>query len=345
MNWINQLARPEIVAMKAYKSARSLVTKSCYFLDANENPFDDPNRYNRYPKQQPNELLLAFSNLYQVDAKNLLITRGSDEGIDILIRTFCRAYQDQILFCPPTYGMYEISAQIQGISCIKVPSKPNNFDIKLDTIIKEIQPTTKLIFLCSPNNPTGNLLNKNDIYVLCKQLKEKALIVIDEAYIEFSSQKSLCQDIKEFPNLIVLRTLSKAYGLAGMRSGALIAHEEIIQLLRKVLAPYPIPQATIQIVLNTLQAENIAKKQREIDLIKNEREKIINYLNHKDGEHTVFNSETNFILMRTRFYQEIYDEALKKGVVLRIREPNAIRISVGTPEQNQMLMEILDDAL
>ncbi len=345
MSWINKLARPEIVELKAYESARSLVTNGNHFLDANENPFDDQNYFNRYPKQQPDELLSAFENLYQVNKNNLLITRGSDEAIDILIRTFCSAYQDQILICPPTYGMYEISAQIQGVGCNKIPLKAEYFELDVNAIINAWQPNTKLIFLCSPNNPTGNLLNKHDIFTLCKTLEQKALIVVDEAYIEFSSQKSLCHDIEQFSNLIVLRTLSKAYGLAGIRCGAIIANDDIIQLLKKVLAPYPISKAIIEIVLNVLTGNSIVGKQQEIKLIQFERDKLIQYVQDKKGKHIIFNSEANFLLVKTERYQQIYNQALDKGIVLRIREPNAIRISVGTPAQNQLLMEILEHAL
>lgn len=344
MSWINQLARQDIVALKAYESARSLVTSSKHFLDANENPFDDENGFNRYPKQQPTELVNKLANLYQVNPNHLLVTRGSDEGIDILIRTFCLAYQDAILCCPPTYGMYEISAQIQGVACHKVLLKQDDFSLDLEAILNAWQSKYKIIFLCSPNNPTGNLLNQNDIFALCEKLKEQALIVVDEAYIEFSSQQSLSTAIEQYSNLVVLRTLSKAYGLAGMRCGALIAHEDIIALVKKVLAPYPIPQATVQVVSAMLQPELIIQKKQQVMLIKNEREKLLEFLKNKKNKCHVFDSDTNFILIKTSAYKNIYQQALKNGIVLRVRDPEYLRISIGTTEQNQLLMEILTNA-
>lgn len=343
-NNITKLARNCIINMAAYRSARSEMQTGSVWLDANENPNPD-SIYNRYPEPQPAALLSLLAKIYEVQEEQLLMTRGSDEGIDLLLRLFCEAKQDNILICPPTYGMYQISATIQGAGVKTVPLiKEKNFALDVPAILNTWQPDIKLIFLCSPNNPTGNLLATEDILQLCAELAGKAVIVVDEAYIEFAKTKSISQYINQYPNLVVLRTLSKAYGMAGLRCGVTIANGEVINLLKKIIAPYPIAQPVAELVYARLNA-----MQDNLDVILTEREKLISFLRSLSNVNYVWQSQANFILFAANNAKQIFNDCLQKGIVLRDRSreyslENCIRISVGTPVENQLVMEALSNA-
>jgi histidinol-phosphate aminotransferase len=342
-NELLALARPELVAMSAYRSARSEATQGEIWLDANENPWHDA-CYNRYPEPQPYALISHLSGLYAVKPEQLLLTRGSDEGIDLLVRLFCRAIQEQVMICPPTYGMYKIAATIQGAGVIEIPLlKQQNFALDLTTMLTVWQPSIKLIFLCSPNNPTGNLLAAADILTLCKKLAGKSIIIVDEAYVEFATHASLTSCLPAYPNLVVLRTLSKAYGLAGLRCGATIAHTSIIQLLKKIIAPYPIPQPIATMACQQISIDHVAK---QLTILKQERERLFYFLSSLTLVKKVWPSEANFLLFEAMNAKVLLDTCLRNGIVLRNRSDqynltDCIRITIGSPDQNTLLMEVL----
>jgi histidinol-phosphate aminotransferase len=344
-NKLLSLARQDIVAMSAYRSARSEAAKGSIWLDANESPWNDT-QYNRYPEPQPSSLVANLSLIYGVKSAQILVTRGSDEGIDLLIRLFCQAGQDQIMLCPPTYGMYKVAATIQGAGIIEIPLlKAENFSLNVIDILQAWQPSIKLIFLCSPNNPTGNLLVTSDILLLCQKLHEKSIIVVDEAYIEFSLSDTLVKHIDDYPNLIVLRTLSKAYGLAGIRCGTTIANPCIIQLLKKIIAPYPISTPIIDIAYQQLCVGDVRKK---IQIILQEREKLTAFLSKATFVKKTWESKANFILFEVLEKTKILETCLKNGIVIRDRSneynlSNCLRVTIGTPSENKFLMEILSN--
>jgi len=345
-NKVAALARPEIVAMKAFSSARSEAVKGDIWLDANENPWGD-GLYNRYPEPQPDALVSKLAALYRIHEDNLLVTRGSDEGIDLLIRLFCRAEQDQVMIFPPTYGMYSVAATIQGAGIVEVPLiKSQGFSLDILTIFKVWQPSIKLLFLCSPNNPTGNSIPMTDILTLCKKMNNQSLIVVDEAYIEFSGNESIIEYLNDYPNLIVLRTLSKAYGLASIRCGITIAHPTIVQLLKKIIAPYPIAKPIVNIVSNQLCLNEM---HRQIKKINDEKEKLFKFLSQMPWVKTVWKSDANFLLFEVVDAKKIINLCLNYGIVLRNRSAdyqlnNCIRVTMGLESENKFLMEVLNRA-
>jgi histidinol-phosphate aminotransferase len=344
---ITSLARPEIVAMQAYSSARREADVGEIWLNANENPFSDECEFNRYPDPQPAALRARLAEMYQVAANELLITRGSDEAIDILLRTFCRAGQDAIVTTAPSYGMYAISAQIQAAKLMQSSLlMARNFALDLPQLQSFVDQPVKLIFLCSPNNPTGNVIERTAILQLCQHYQNKAIIVVDEAYLEFSAALSLAASIKQFPNLVVLRTLSKAYGLAALRCGSVLAHADLIALLAKVLAPYPIPAPVADAALASLQVDKLAVIQAHIASICQQRQRLTDFLNHCSFVEKVWPSAANFILIKVNCATQLLQVCAKFGIILRNRSKehqldNCVRISIGTPKENDRLIEVL----
>ncbi len=342
-NKLFALARPEIVAMSAYRSARSEAATGSIWLDANENPWND-GQYNRYPDPQPYSLVANLATVYGVKPDQILVTRGSDEGIDLLLRLFCRAGQDEIMICPPTYGMYKVAATIQGASVVEIPLlKEQNFSLNSANILEVWRPSIKLVFLCSPNNPTGNLLAVQDILSICKKLDKKSIIIVDEAYIEFSSSDSLVNYLNDYPNLVILRTLSKAYGLAGIRCGVTIANPGIIQLLKKIIAPYPIPKPIVSIASKQLSLNGI---ESQIKIIYQERDRLFFFLSNLPFVKKVWKSDANFLLFEVENSKMIMDACISNGIVLRDRSSeynlnNCIRVTIGDPNENTFLMEVL----
>ena len=247
------LARPEIRALKPYASARALADAAGILLNANESPWppagDEGLALNRYPDPQPAELKQRLADLYGTGTENLLVTRGSDEGIDLLLRVFCRPGTDRVLVCPPCFGMYALSARVQGAEVVEAPlvDLGETFDLAPD--LEEKSAGCRIIFLCSPNNPTGNVIDAERVAALAEAQAGEGLVVVDEAYVEFAPETSMLRLLERHPNLVLLRTLSKAHGLAGCRLGSVIAHPEIIGLLRRIIAPYPLPTPTVRIAL------------------------------------------------------------------------------------------------
>jgi histidinol-phosphate aminotransferase len=348
-SWVNSLARPEIVALKPYEHAawEPGVTR----LHANELPWrgaDDASiaGLNRYPEPQARALIERLARLYAVAPEQLLICRGSDEAIDLLTRAFCAAQRDAILICPPTFGMYATAARIQGAPLITVPLlAERGFELDPEAVLSHYcLAQVKLVFLCSPNNPTGNLLGEQAILAVADGLAGRALLVVDEAYIEFSQRASLAALIAQRPHLAVLRTLSKAHGLAGARLGTLIADPEVIALLRKLIAPYAVPQVILEAVTQLLSAEHLRRLPTRIGRIRSERSRLHQALAALAGVSAVLPSEANFLL--ARFVDPAAALARARAAQLLVRDlralaglDDALRITVGTPEQNDRLLE------
>jgi histidinol-phosphate aminotransferase len=346
------LMRPEIVKLQAYSSARSELAQmqgNFTWLDANENPWEpfpglpETKSYNRYPDPQPESLLNSFSQLYDVPKDCLLVTRGSDEGIDLILRMFCRAGKDSILTCSPTYAYYRVAADIQGAKVMEIPSD-KNFQIRVDAIAKACKQNVKLVMLCSPNNPTANLLKRADILKLCKKLDGKAVVVVDEAYLEFSKAQSLADQVIKYPNLVVLRTLSKAHGLAGVRCGVTIASPSIIEISQRVIAPYPIPVPTVQAVTKALSPEGIDFSKQYIAKLIQERERMRKALAAHPDVVKIYPSDANFLLVKTKNATEFLKHCRSYNIIVRDRSVdvhNCVRITIGTEEENNRLLEIL----
>lgn len=342
------LVRPDILALTAYSSARKESQGGRVWLDANENP-ETPSVHrpllNRYPEPQPAGLVAQLAALYGVAPAQVLVTRGSDEGIDLLLRTFCRAGQDAILITPPTYGMYVVAAGIQGARTVTVPLlRDKNFALDADAVVRAVTPATKIVFLCSPNNPTGNLLDRATVLSLVRSLANRAIVVVDEAYVDFAGQPSLATEVAANPTLVVLRTLSKAYGLAGARVGTTIAHPAVVGVLQKVIAPYPVPTPVLSAALAALMPAGLAAARESVATIVAERGRLARALAKLPAVKRVWPSDANYLLV------EVADAALTMaagraaGVVWRDRSKdvsNSIRITVGTAEENNATLEVL----
>ena len=350
MSWVTELARPEIVALKAYEHASW--EPALERLHANELPwrsFADESQagLNRYPEPQPRALVERLASLYDVDPGSVLVGRGSDEAIDLLVRGFCRAGHDSVIICPPTFGMYSVAARIQGANVLSVPLRADaGFALDEQAVLELCKRDVKLVFLCSPNNPTGNLLSADSVLALASALEGRAIVVVDEAYIEFSGVQSLARRIPELPHLAILRTLSKAYALAGARCGTLIADPEVIDLLRKVIPPYAIPQLCMEAVLKALEPAQIAVSKTRLETISSERERLLTALPTCSNVMRVWPSEANFVL--AEFADAPLALARSRGARLLIRDvrgypglDRCLRITVGSPEQNNRLLDAL----
>jgi histidinol-phosphate aminotransferase len=345
---ILDLARPEIVALKAYSHASW--DPAYDRLHANELPWRaETDRslagLNRYPEPHPHELAARLAELYDVPPGQLLPGRGSDESIDLLVRGFCRAGVDNVIICPPTFGMYAVAARIQGAQVREVPLlRARGFALDTAGVLAACDANTRIVFLCSPNNPTGNSVDPAAIETLLNALAGKALVVVDEAYIEFSRANSLAATRDRLPNLVVLRTLSKAYGLAGARVGSLIAAAPIVALLAKVIPPYSIPQLTIEAVFATLTPPQIRIQRERIIQVLAERDRIAAALRASPRVARVWPSDANFLLVD--FHDAEAALAATRAEKLLIRDmrnvsPYSLRISVGSPAQNDRLIRSL----
>jgi len=347
MSWVTELARPEIVALEAYAPAawEPELTR----LHANELPWrvsGDESRagLNRYPEPQPRALVERLAELYGVRRDCVLVSRGSDEAIDLLMRTFCRAHSDAVVICPPTFGMYAVAARIQGAAVCCVPLRAaDGFALDEHAVLRACTAQVKIVFLCSPNNPTGNLLDSQAILRLARALLGRALVVVDEAYIEFARDASLAQHIAAHSNLCVLRTLSKAHGLAGARCGTLIADREIIGLLKKVIAPYAITQLTLEAALRLLEPAALATMRLRISQIRAEREAVARTMAHLPRVVRVWSSAANFLLAQFRDAADALARAKEAQLLVRDLRmypelPGALRITIGTASQNARLI-------
>ncbi len=343
------LARPELLAMAPYSSARMEAQGGAIWLNANESPWNPLalGRINRYPEPQPPELLAALGDLYGVDPARLFVGRGSDEPIDLLTRGFCRAGIDSVLIMPPTFGMYAVAARIQGAIVRSAPlDEARAFSIDMQAVLAACDATTRIVYACSPNNPTGNSTDPKVLLTLAERLRGRALLVVDEAYVEFSARQSLAGMAGEGDNLVVLRTLSKAHGLAGVRIGVAIAATEVIGLLRKIMAPYPLPEPSVEAAMAALSGAARQQTQARIATLRNERERLRTALRHAVGVAEVLESDANFLAVRFDDPTLRYAQLAASGIIVRklMAYPglaNALRISIGTREENDALLAAL----
>lgn len=339
---IENLIRENIKSLKPYSSAREEFKNSAsnlVYLDANENPFDTG--LNRYPDPQQNLVKAALAKIKNVSREQLLLGNGSDEVLDLIFRVFCEPKVDTVIALPPTYGMYEVLANTNDVGLIKI-SLLDNYQPNVDEILKAQNSQTKLLFLCSPNNPTANSFNADKIETLIK--KFTGIVVIDEAYIDFSSQESWIGRLNEFPNLIVIQTLSKAYGLAGIRLGACYSSTKIISVLNKIKPPYNVNQLTQQTALKALQ--NSIKTNNEIAIIISERNQLIIDLEEISFIVKIYPSDANFLLVKVDNAIVRYDQLVEHKIIVRNRTnlplcENCLRFTVGTKEENKKLMNTL----
>lgn len=346
---VESLARPEILAMKPYSSARTEAPGRGILLNANESPWmliEEGDALNRYPDPQPALLLSRLARLYSVPGESLLLTRGSDEGIDLLTRVFCRAGKDAILQCPPTFGMYRIAAQTQGAEIISVNRiAENGFAIDRRAVLETLQdnPRIKLVFLTSPNNPTGDVIEPGFLRTLLESTRNRSVVVLDEAYAEFCAQPSATSLIGEFEHLVVLRTLSKAWASAGLRCGAVIAQPAVIGLLRRVIAPYPLPSPVIGLALKMLEEPVLVKQEKSLEQLKENKRFLLDALPGLSFIREILPGEANFVLVRVDKPTEVLTFCASRGVIIRgfPADPllgDYLRISIGSENDLSALL-------
>ncbi|ENM3873511.1 histidinol-phosphate transaminase [Vibrio cholerae] len=333
---MEKLARQQIQALTPYLSARRIGGSGDVWLNANESPFNneyktDFARLNRYSDCQPKAMIQAYANYAGVQPEQVLTSRGADEGIELLIRAFCEPNQDAILFCPPTYGMYAISAETFGVERKKVPLTAD-WQLDLPSIEANLD-RVKLVFVCSPNNPTGNLVKRADIIKLLEMTQDRAIVVMDEAYIDFCPEASTVDLLAQYPNVAILRTLSKAFALAGLRCGFTLANAELINVLLKVIAPYPVPVPVAEIAVQALSEAGLARaKYQVLDLGANRAYLQVGLSMVPDVQ--VFEGWGNYLLVKFPDGNALFKAAWEHGIILR-NSPieNCVRISVGNREE------------
>ncbi len=343
---INALLRKHLINIKPYSSARDEYTgKEGVFLDANENPFGSASKeaFNRYPDPLQKGLKEKLSLIKGIPATNIFLGNGSDEPIDLLIRAFCEPEKDEVVITPPTYGMYQVCAEINNAKLVSVPLT-KDFDLDVEGILSAISGNSKIIFLCSPNNPTGNSLQKSDIITVLENFP--GIVVIDEAYIDFAQHESYATLLSKYKNLVVLQTLSKAWGLAALRLGMAFADEQIISILTKIKYPYNINAATQKLVSEAL--DNEKWKNEQVHEILTLRDELIEKIKSFDQVEKVYPSDANFILVKIRDAKKIFDYLIEQKIIVRDRSKvvlceDCLRITIGTKSENNSLTEALSN--
>ncbi len=347
-NSIEQLARENVRALTPYQSARRLGGKGDVWLNANEYPVAVPfeltrQTLNRYPECQPVQVIERYAAYSGLNSDQVLVSRGADEGIELLIRAFCEPGKDKILFCPPTYGMYSVSAETIGVEYITVPAL-DDWQPNLPAIAEQLD-GVKLVYLCSPNNPTGNLIDPQSVRRLLEMTAGKALVVADEAYIDFCPEASLTGWLSEYPHLVILRTLSKAFALAGLRCGFTLANPEVINLLLKVIAPYPLSAPVADIAAQALSEQGLTLMRENVKTLNETRSWLQQQLEQCPLVDQVYPSVANYLLVRfthTTVFRALWDQ----GIILRDQSKNpgltgCLRISIGTRQECETLMTAL----
>ncbi|MGH9340870.1 MAG: histidinol-phosphate transaminase [Acidobacteriota bacterium] len=340
---IADLVRPNIIALEPYHSAREKVQEGV-LLDANENPYTrewEGIRLNRYPDPYQRVLRTAIAGYTNVPMESILAGAGSDEVLDWIFKVFCRPGRDRVATAEPTYGMYRVMAEVFGVGVFEFPLN-GEFKIDADQFLRSVPSDVKVLFLCSPNNPTGNLLDAQEVLKLCREWGK--IVVLDEAYVEFAGGESLADQVRSHPNLIIMRTLSKAFGRAALRLGYAIADPEVIGYFMKVKAPYnlgSVVQKEGQLALNDL-----TERDRQVREIQAERGRLEGELKQAPEINRVFPSQANFLLFRCAGAREVYEELFRKGIVVRDRSnvpelEDCIRVSVGTPAENDLFLQEL----
>jgi len=342
---LNNLVRENIKSLKPYSSARDeykdATVDDMVFLDANENPFE--NGVNRYPDPQQNSVKELLSEIKNVSKKNILLGNGSDEVLDLIFRVFCEPNKDNVITLPPTYGMYAVLANINAIENRAVLLSAD-FQPKVEQILNQADKNSKILFLCSPNNPSGNSFSADKVEELL--LKFNGLVVIDEAYIDFSEEQSWLKKLGEFPNLIITQTLSKAYGLAGIRLGICYASEEIISILNRIKPPYNVNELTQKRAIERLL--KVDEVNIEVKKIIEERNRLVKNVKQIDFINTIYPTDCNFVLVKVDDATKRYNQLIAKGIVIRNRttQPlceNCLRFTVGTEVENEKLLKVLKD--
>ncbi len=350
---ITRLARPQVLALTPYSSARKEGEQNEAWAhhDANEMlypPYPDTSAQeglNRYPEPQPSHLLDIFAQYFDVPREQLLLSRGADEAIDLLTRVFCREGVDAVLIQPPTFAMYEHSAHVQGAAIHEVPLRPDSFQLDVPRILDACRKDSniKLVFICSPNNPTGNLMRREDVLALSRHLAGQAMIVVDETYVAYSGQPSLSAEIEKHPNVVVLRTVSKENSLAGERCGVMIAHPEIISLTGRIHAPYPLTASAIRAVTEAMSVEGVDYAGRLREQILRDRDALEQALATSPAVQRIYPSDANFLLLQTANPKLLVRVMEENHIKIRDRSavvPGCVRISVGRPEQNERLLAV-----
>lgn len=335
---INQLVRKNVQKLTPYQSARRIGGNGDVWLNANEYPVA-PNyqlteqTLNRYPEAQPQQVIDSYAQYAGVTPEQVIVSRGADEAIELLMRAFCEPETDTVLYCPPTYGMYQVSAETLGIKTKTVPTK-SNWQLDLDRIKQNLD-NVKLIYVCSPNNPTGNLIDQDDIKTLLKLAENRALVIIDEAYIEFSPNSTVVSWLANYPHLVILRTLSKAFALAGLRCGFTLANKPVIDALQKVIAPYPLATPVADIATQALSKDGINTMKLHVTNLNKQKEQLANQLSALEIVEKVYSSEANYLCVKFQSNKPVFSKLWNQGIILRdqsksIGQDGFVRISIGT---------------
>ncbi|MDG6231678.1 histidinol-phosphate transaminase [Glaesserella parasuis] len=345
---ISQLSRKNVQSLTPYQSARRLGGSGDVWLNANEyalSPnFDLTDRtFNRYPEPQPQAVIEGYATYAGVMPENVLVSRGGDESIELIIRAFCEP-TDCVLYCPPTYGMYSVSAETCGIALKTVPLTAD-FQLNLPEIERNLD-GVKVVFVCSPNNPTGTLVKRSDLLKLLQITAGKAIVVVDEAYIEFCPQATMVNELPNYPHLAIIRTLSKAFALAGLRCGFTLANEELIGVLQKVIAPYPQPTPVTDIATQALTAQGLSEMQQRVADVLENRTWLIEQLKKIPSVVEIFDTEANYVLVKFQDGQKVFKALWEKGIILRDQHKalglqNCVRISIGTREELERTVEAI----
>lgn len=343
---IQALLRPHLQALKPYSSARDEYTgKVGIFLDANENPMGSAtvNAYNRYPDPMAREVKAALGSLIGVTPEQLFVGNGSDEAIDLLFRAFCEPGKDRVILLPPTYGMYKVSAAINGVEIVEYPLN-SDYQLDLAAIQQGLVARAKMVFVCSPNNPTGNCISRDSIIRLLEWMEEDGLVIVDEAYVDFAPEQDLVSLLDDYPHLVLLRTFSKAWGLAHLRLGMAIAHPDLIAVLNKIKPPYNVNGLSQTLALEALG--RVGEKEQMVATILEERENLAKALEAIPFVEQVFPSDANFILIRVDHARRRYEQLIDKQIIVRDRSrvllcEECLRITVGTAQENEQVLDAL----
>lgn len=345
---ISQLSRKNVQALTPYQSARRLGGNGDVWLNANEYPTSPDfnliqRTFNRYPEAQPAGVVNGYAQYAGVKPENVIVTRGGDESIELIIRAFCEP-TDCVLYCPPTYGMYSVSAETCGIGLKTVPLTAD-FQLNLPEIEQNLE-GVKVVFVCSPNNPTGTLIKRSDLLKLLQMTAGRAIVVVDEAYIEFCPEATMVPELAHFPHLAIIRTLSKAFALAGLRCGFTLANPELINVLQKVIAPYPLPVPVSDIAAQALSVIGISQMQQNVNKVVHQRQWLIEQLQRLPQIIKIYSSEANYLLIKCQDGQGVFQSLWEQGIILRNQHKalglaNCIRITIGTLEENQRVVEAI----
>lgn len=354
-DWLDKLTNEHVRELKPYESARRLFSANSnhnqqLWLNANEAPFADDYSinaevFNRYPDCQPQEVIGAYAAYANLGVEQVVATRGADEGIELIIRAFCQSAKSKVLICPPTYGMYAISAQTFNVGVHKAPLN-QDFSLDIATIAEHVG-QVNVVFLCSPNNPTGTRIAQNDIIKVLELFSQSALVVLDEAYIEFDIDAQQTHLLKQYPNLIILRTLSKAFALAGIRCGFVLSSPAICSVLMKVIPPYPVPAPVAQVAAQALSEQGLSSMQAKVILLREQVVGIVNALKAMPTIEITGDSKANFVLFKSEHNPALMAFLVSKGVIIRDQSKQhslqaCLRITVGSKSENQKLLALMD---